>query len=424
MRHIHALSSAADNRHRRSQRRGVLTLWSVFGLLAAGLCTALVINQLWLSAVRSDALRCAEASALAAGHGLLSDDMLRLKQNNFEQEGRTDRSLNDAVQMSRRYHQISTAPILRRDDVRHRRRHDPAKSSAAVVSTADPQQPAIPDSIVVTYGTAEQGFRIPLFFSGATGVRDAAMGVSATAALEHHPVGFSPGATSIPMLPFAAPDDEGQAGASTWTQMIEQAKGFDRYSWNPERQTVQSGPDGLPEIVLTVRPDIPATLSGNLIPMGFAQPASGSSDLNRQIERGITSNDLGDFPGTGFRFPCSFPAAAISAQGLSQVADSVGLITGQPRILCLCQVQPSDSSQNADSTGTPSEGELSDGSPTRRNVRLTRPVAARVVHVAMRQPGYFEVTLQPCVLVTSTAIMDRTIASAQNRYVYSVRLIQ
>ena len=100
-----------------------------------------------------------------------------------------------------------------------------------------------------------------MFFSGLTSVHNARLGVSASAAIEHAPVGFQPGGNAtIPVLPFAIVDQSQVDGSmlnagGMWSQQIESGKGSDDLSWNPEKHTVEFGPDGLPEITLTLSPN-------------------------------------------------------------------------------------------------------------------------------------------------------------------------
>ena len=55
-------------------------------------------------------------------------------------------------------------------------------------------------------------------------------------------------------------------------------------------------------------------------------------------------------------------------------------------------------------------------------IKLQRPVAARVVYVGQRSKDTVDVVLQPCVLISATAMMAPQNSVARNRYVYQVSL--
>lgn len=426
-----------------ANRRGVLTAWSISGLLISGACTALVINHLWISGVRHDSLRCAEAAALAAGHGLLSDEMLRTRQQPFEKAGRRERSITAAVEVSRLYHQTSPAPILSAANILHSDRATDSPISLGSNESGQSNPDSLPESILVSYGADDQRFRIPLFFSGTTGLRDAAIGVSAEASIEHHPIGFRAGRASIPMMPLAIPDDPLRTGVPSWTEMIENSRGADRFSWNADQESVENGPDGLPEITLTFRSGQSDAAFGRLVPLRISGQSDRPATLRQQIAGGITSADLTHTSDSSIRFPCSFEMSQTTAPEISEIADCLGAATGRGTIFCLCEavgaVSDSDSkvaeatdSGDAENDVGPTNGILRNSTDVESSgteqpadsVRLTRPIAARIVYVRMSGDDSFEVTLQPCVLVTSTAMMDATVSDAASRYVYSVRLIR
>jgi hypothetical protein len=57
-------------------------------------------------------------------------------------------------------------------------------------------------------------------------------------------------------------------------------------------------------------------------------------------------------------------------------------------------------------------------------LKLKRPVAVRIVQVQQNASKMVGLILQPCVMVTSTAVTSTAAGIASNRYVYSVRLTQ
>ena len=92
---------AVEVTSRNSGRRGILTAWTIWLMLAAGAIVGGLFNVLWISCVRNQAQNCATSAALSAGHRYLSDDMLRSWQQPFEYEGRVARCRKAAIEMVR-----------------------------------------------------------------------------------------------------------------------------------------------------------------------------------------------------------------------------------------------------------------------------------------------------------------------------------
>ena len=399
-------------------RRGVFTAWSIYALLLSGLCTALVINHLWLSAVRQDALRCAEASALAAGAGLLSDDMLRPLQSSYEHQWRTERSKLAAVQMSRFYYQTCNVPILSTDDIRHSVSPNDARKPSTSNASHRPNDVAqfeVPDYVTVSYGglTADGQARhqVRLFLPGLTGIHEAAIGMHATVRIDHSPVGFQPSrACNVPMAPFGIPDSSDGSDTKSWTWLIERGHGRDEYSWVEETQAVTGGPDGLPEIKLLLMADTPGLACGHLVPANLNNTRLHPEQFDKWIAVGIAQDDIQSMPHHSVRFPFQCAAFKCEKKHLGQTADVIAGIIGRPTIFCLLD-HKSTSKENRENIAA-----------SAASLTLTRPVAARVLNVRMQDKDNVEITLQPCVLTTSTAIMDPTDTRAISRYVYQVRL--
>jgi hypothetical protein len=410
-------------------RRGVITVWSLFALLVCGACTALVINQLWINAARANALRCAEAAALAAGHKLLCDEMLRPQPGEFEQQGRITRSRMAAMELCELYRQSTPVPALRASDIHYQ---GPSLSDDASESSSSGQGTEGPEQVTVGYRTGDGRYRIPLFLSGLTGMRDVALGVEATVRLEHTPAGFQPGPLmTIPMMPFCLPDDDGETGAESWSLRIEKRPKSDRFAWVEERNVVESGPDGLPEITVTLTSGRPSMTCEALVPLQWCRDPFGSRAFQRQMSSGLSDDDLTSVGLENIRFPQSVTTCSIPRSALDGLAEELGRLKGRAMLWCLTDVNQSndsDADNSADSSVTvtnaaAAEEGSADPEPVPDRITLTRPVAARIVHVRMRSKQQVQVTLQPCVLATVTAMMESAVP-ANNRYVYSVRLVQ
>jgi len=368
-------------------RRGTIVAWTVMGILFGGICLAFAVNFLWVTGVRADSRRCAEAAALAAAQSLLSDDLLRQQTYPVEHRWRLELSRDAALSIASQYQRLqSVAPV------------EPDSVEFLGAET----QGDVPRAVRVSFASNGQSARIPLFLSGITGLRSATNGMSCLVELQNTPVALQPTIhVSVPMLPVVLMENN-EEGGNTWSQQIEQYKGSDRYAWVRERNEIEEGPDGLPE--LTVVTDWSnRDISVELRPLQFEENCTDQQMMRRFVE-GITREDVQllnreviSFPSLGqmdLELDCS-PAAMFER------------VVGLPRILCLAKKQAADEeASDADSGSSVS-------------VELMRPVAARVMNVRVLSATRVAVTLQPCVLSTVTAVHGP--GADANRYVYSVR---
>ncbi len=371
-------------------------------MLTSGLIAAGLFNVLWMSGIRAEARRSAESAAISAGHGYLSDDLLRASQQSFEYDGRTARCKEAAVVMSDVYRRQSGLPKLSAHNVRL---EWPAASDALIKAA-----PVVPTRITVAYDGYDNGFHVPLFFGGLARLRNTQIGVSASVSMEHAPYAFRPGPrTSVPMLPFAILDDPIVSSAEAtgpspghWTQCIESGSGQDEFGWNNDQHQFERGPDGLPEITVTLDAN-GSTAADALIPLSFCASRSdeNSSGISDWIRSGLLHQDLQTLGLKELTYPGRLPPCRLTPQQISSLSVALQSTVGEPRLISLCSaIDPASVS----------------------SVKLTRPVAARIIRVTTRTGGSLKVTLQPCVLVTSTAVTSLEPPSPENRYVYSVRL--
>lgn len=412
-------------------RRGVLSVWTALALLLCGLCTALVINHLWISSVRADAVRCAEAAALAAGQQLLSDEVLLAGQPAFRSDGWLARSREAALAISQQYCRTTAVPPLQPGDLDYAAAlsipaaagHPPGGTSA----TAGPQpaltQPApvqLPQRVSVAWTDARAQSGISLFLSGLTGRQSACLGVQAAAQLENCPLGFRPATqTTIPLMPFCLVDDPTGADPLSWHRLIEGERGDDHYAWVAERGAFESGPDGLPEITLTLSAGEPSVTCQSLLPLQLCREPLQPHGLPQQIRSGISHADLTSLGLTELRFPQPVTTPQVPPAMLNSLADELAAAVGRACIWCIHERQADTHA----TPGTAAEAPAEQALPEPGSLTVQRPVAARIVRVRMRTAQAVQVTLQPCVLVTGTAIMDAQ-QVACSRYIYSVRLIQ
>ena len=385
-------------------RNGVLTSWTILIMLTAGAICGGLLNLIWLSAIRNQAYNCASSAALAAGHNYLSDDMLRSWQQPFEYDGRTARCQQAAVNMVDDYRAGTQLPAISAESVKviWSENQGPTKDSALLV----------PDGISVEF--PEECFKSHFghFFYGLTRSDSHSTSVKSTVLLEHSPAAFRAGAgQSIPILPFAVCDEvintgtESAAGAlGYWSANIESGKGQDQYSWSSETHKFESGPDGLPEITVTIYSTASAGNPDAFIPICFSSGIGSSVDARFQewINTGMTGEDLASMGYKELAFPGSIPVASLKPQTLLSCRTTLQNKSGEACLIPLC-------------SAIRTSGEAT-------SLTLKRPVAARIIQVSNSVSGSLKVTLQPCVIATSTAVTASNPDQALNRYVYSVRL--
>ena len=402
-------------------RRGAMMLWSVWVLMAMLVIVAGVFNVIWLSCVRTEARRHAESAVIAGGHAYLSDDMLRASQQPFELDARAVRSRNAVVDYLRQASDPSLAAIISDGDVDV---YSPEPATESDQTGLSSPATNTPDEIRVTYGKSHGNDQVRMFFSGLTNAGNARIGVSAAASIENAPVGFLPGGhLTIPLLPFGILE-QGTTDSATahaggiWSRDIEAACGLDNLAWNPESHSVVQGPDGLPEITMKLSCDSHGGSADSFIPLKFSAVATSdnSSQVVNWMQNGVSSVDLQSLGLSQLSFPSTISAATLSRVECANVAAWLQSHTGHSFIVSLCHPAAAQVETNATSTST------STSIAALSTVQLDRAVAARIMACGVSPSGEVRVVLQPCVLITSTAVMSTSPQAALNRYVYSVRL--
>ncbi len=385
-------------------RSGVLTSWTILIMLTAGAICGGLLNLMWVSAVRNQAHNCASSAALAAGHSYLSDDMLRSWQQPFEYDGRTARCQQAAVDMVDDYRAGTRLPAISAESVKviWSETQGPANDPALLV----------PDAISVEFGDAYFTSQFDRFFGALNGSHSVQSPVRSVVLLEHSPRAFRAGAgQSIPILPFAICDEiteteSGSAAGSSgyWTSSVESGKGQDKFSWNAETRQFESGPDGLPEVTVTIYSTISAGNPDAFIPISFSSGNAnpGTSRVPEWIKNGLTGSNLQSLGCSELAFPGKISVANLKAVDFPACRTALQEKSGEACVLPLCSAIPDAKAATS--------------------VTLKRPVAARIVTVSNSVSDSIKVTLQPCVIATSTAVTATTPGATLNRYVYSVRL--
>jgi hypothetical protein len=315
---------------RHVSRRGSMMLWTVWVFLAMLVVVAGLFNVMWLFCVRSEAHRQAESAVIVGGHAFLSDDLLRIQQQPFENDGRAARCRNATVDYVCQCGDSTLRQIISPGDVE-------------LVESLAETSPAVPEQVRLTFGKEQPNDRLRMFFSGLTGVQHARIGVSASARIEHSPKAFLPGGNAtIPVLPFAI-IDQAQSGASTlksgglWSQEIESGRGSDNLSWNPEQRSVENGPDGLPEITLTISPGSSGNKSDSFVPLRFAAASrvGTTSQTVNWMRHGVSAEDLKSLGLSQLSFPSTISMLSLSSIECAEIGALLQSQTGQSFIVCL-----------------------------------------------------------------------------------------
>jgi len=384
-----------------SVRRGAISLWTagVLGLCGfAGFC---VISIRLDSARLQHARYAAESAAIAAAHAWLTDDLLRASQAAFEVEGRTIRS-REAADAALSGYRTAGAPLIPRPE-------DP-ECFWSTGSGVESRPFSVPVAVRVTIPEV-----IPATSPGlARLLTGQSLSVASTAAIESHPAALCPAPdSSIAFLPFAAIED----ALGSWSQLIDLQTGTDVWSWNPQNRQFDSGPDGIPEITVTLDTDAASGSGPRLLGLNMRAAAETGIPVPTHAEiirSGLTRQCLDGLGLAELRYPSSFEGTTLSGPELSECLGAIAETPYEPRILSLATPVAAVAAES------PAESPAVASAAT--PVQLVRPVAVRVADLAQTSASSATLVLQPCVLVSALIRTDRTVPAS--RCVYSVRLVE
>lgn len=171
--------------------------------------------------------------------------------------------------------------------------------------------------------TTDQNGDIPLFFARALGRDSLGLMAEATAAIVQNVGGFKipPSGENVPLLPITIREE-------FWDQGI--AAAVDDYSFDPTDQTISSGSDDVPEVVLF--PNDTGS-SGNFGTVNIGISANSTSHLGKQIRHGVTQADL-DFHGGELALDSNGELLLSGDPGLSaSVKGDLQSIAGKPVVI-------------------------------------------------------------------------------------------
>lgn len=399
MRHYqHPWLSRSSEAH--LNRRGSFAPAAMLALVVVVSAVALVLDKLWVDAAHGELETGVQAAALGAARVLANDDLLR---PTSDSSARLEAARQAAIQVASKNHIAGQSIEL-----------DPAPDGSIrfgklVARESDGQTVFVestenPTTVVVT-GEHSRANNNPvsLFWQGIGGINVADVMARAEASVDNHVVALRASrGISIPILPLAILKNDPDRKLPSWAQDIDQGLGGDKLSFDATTNRVIEVPDGIPEITLVgtkYRGD-PAQANVHLFAISHA---SQTPDLLRHIRSGWSIEDFTtDVPEVRLdRGPLPLPV--LPEMG-GVVPEELSKLIGQCRIVLLYD-------------------QLIDGVAYGQQA-----VAGRILNVTLRPDGVCQMTFQPGVLTTRTAVLANetlvplTAQRDANRYVYKLQL--
>ncbi len=398
------------------RRRGSIAVWTLLVMVSCICCVSLVVNTGNLSGLRSDSYRCAQAAALAAGRRLLTDDILRRNQREFEVDALGLNAQNAALEMGRAYVADHRVPRLTAQNITIEMG---AIAVAHVGRVVDPEflSPRVRVN-VANHAPNESSGRF--FLSGLIGITRGNISEYSEAILKNQIVGFRPcHRCATPIVPLALPEDPTFDAAGCWSTEIETDRGQDKVTWDASRKAAFSGRDRLPELVLTIKSG--DTTGGP----GIAQLVSWNTDTSVrntlvQFVTGLGTQHLSAASEGVLAFPSAAGQVPVNSDDVREIAKAIRPLIGEVRIFPLYDV--SDSAQL--STEQSAVGGESQNT-TAMDHQLLRVVAARVIRLEVISRQQIRIVFQPAVLSTPTAVISASNRTTpHNRYVWKICLAE
>lgn len=400
-----------DFHGRRPRRRGFLTPAIVVALVAVMLCAALVLDRYWVGAASCEMNAAADASARAAARTLVTDDLLR---TDTRLEQRRSDARRKAVSIAGMNYvagrPMELSPNANDGDVLFGTRVFNQQAGESRFIQVEGEARTVR---VSTKRMKSRNNPIARFFNGFSKKADVDLVKSCEVTADNRLVGVRPlDGLAAPMLPLAIlKADAAGLRKDVWDAAIKARRGGDEYGWNSETGRITKGGDGIPEIVLNTKKERGdgAEPTVQLVDLGNGLSPAG---INRQIREGLAAEDLKRWEGE-LRLQTGVELKS-RARFDQSIASTLKATAGEPRICLLYEPRNAAAGSAAGSTGD------GDG-----RVLATRFVAARVMSVTAGEEGSQRIVLQPCVLVTPTAVTDDSDGYSTvslNRYIYKIHV--
>jgi len=365
-------------------RRGVITPLAAIVLLVVMTGIALIVNRLWLDAASLEVTTCVETAALAAGHELVSDELLKEKPDYHLLMERAETSANQALKLNTVAGQRIGINLSKGDNLHFGKLVPDEETGLRKFLQTDHE----PQSIQIkTHNSSRLANPVADFMSDLTHTDLGRTSAQIEATLDNHVQGVRPFENvPVPAYPLAILKiDPTGKHTETWELQINQKRGRDEYRFDPETKTVSRGSDGIPEIILTGKPRRGEITDANMQLLDFGSDFK-SEAVVRQIRSGLTRKDLKHFQGellfNGHPLPIHCSPDIENAE-----QDAFQAMIGQCRI-CFLYDQVTASSQKYDGTA-----------------ECKNLVAGRIMAVQRTDNQTTRIILQPAVMTTRTAIL-------------------
>lgn len=408
------------NNKQHLKRKGAIwpLLLACLVLVLAGVALAVDSSLLWQA--RQELQVAADASALGAVLELADDQLLRRLPGDIQQAAY--RAMQVAGELSTRHHVLGVPLQLETQDQAdpdvRLGFYDPALGYMQP-AYGDLDHPLLSAVEVIARRTRERGTPVGLFFTRLFSLSSADVSASATAVIDRNITGFRAlPQINVPLIPIALLSDPSGIEEESWEAQIEKplsqhGGGMDLYAfdkvtrqWKTAGQDASTG-DGLPEFTLKLPLGEDAT-EANGTPLHWGK--HGSQTIVRQIEHGLSSIDLQATQGQiELAWDGLLPIEQTAMPGGRQLETMIDLLnrlheSGEARIWPLYV-----------------EAENNDDQPGARLAMIRGFVAARIAAVEKTE-SYLEITLQPSILITGTAVTSPS--GSANPYIGKVKLIR
>lgn len=397
--------------YRPLRRKGTLVPVVAAALLVILAVLALVVDKLWLDAVRSELRGAAEASALAGARGLADDDRLK-------PDHPPDALARGAAWMAST---MAGRSIVAGRPLELEMDRDVTVGTYAVSATTGERElltnVADPRTVVVQPAFLKsRNNPLVLLMRGLHGPDVAEMAHRAEASVDNHVWGVRPvGDTSVPALPLAILHRETtDANRPSWATEIDKREGGDRYGFDLETRRIIESADGIPEMELIAGPVAGDGRKSNLALLGLGNELS-SQQIAVQCAKGLSANDLERIGGELCPARSPFTMGAKHSVSSDEL-NALEALRGEARIVLLY---------------SEIGGGMATGGSVAR-VRCEQLVAIRLVAVRRNGAGVAKLIVQPAVVATRTAVRtsdestDDNAALATslpaNKYIYHLSL--
>ena len=291
----------------RGARKGaVIVMVAVLLVVLLG-CVALAVDIGYLYVARTELQRAADAAAMAGAQALG-------RSSQDSPLGDYYQSSEEVYSEAEKYARLNTAVgqgvvLDRHSDVKIGFLEFPHDLTASLQTVALDQANAV--HVIARRNSANADGQIKLFFAPIWGLFSAPVSASAIAVLDDRFYGYAPKKTigGCPVIPFAV--DE-----AVWEDQIVNGNGPDEYTYDADNENVLTAPDMTPEIRLFPEqlgppsqgghPQVEGAEAGDtnagsgnfgLLNIGPSTGTAGTSTIVRQINEGISAEDLNDMTG-------------------------------------------------------------------------------------------------------------------------------